>query len=78
MDVAAWYGVLAPAGTPPAVIAKLNAAISHAVQRPEFQKQLEDLGADPIIQSPEFFKRFLGEDIARWEKIIKLAHAKAE
>jgi tripartite-type tricarboxylate transporter receptor subunit TctC len=78
MDVAAWYGVLAPAGTPPAVIAKLNAAISQAVQRPEFQKQLEDLGADPIVQSPEFFKRFLAEDIARWEKIIKVAHAKAE
>jgi len=78
MDVAAWYGVLAPAGTPPAIVAKLNAAISEAVQRPDFQKQLESLGADPIVQSPEYFKRFLAEDIARWEKIIKLAHAKAE
>jgi tripartite-type tricarboxylate transporter receptor subunit TctC len=78
MDVAAWYGVLAPAGTPTAVVARLNAVISEAVKRPDFQKQLESLGADPIVQSSEYFRRFLGDDIARWEKIIKLAHAKAE
>lgn len=74
MDISAWYGLLGPKGMPPAIVAKLNAVINEAVQRKDLQKQLEGLGVEPMTQSPEYFEKFLSEDIARWAKTIKRAH----
>ncbi len=73
-----WYGVLAPAGTPADVVGLLNAAIVKAVQRPAFRERLAATGADPIAETPEYFRRMLGEEIARWAKVVKLSGAKAE
>ena len=74
MDVAAWYGVLGPAGMPKAVVQKLNAAIDKAVASGAFRKKLEDLGTTPLDESPAYFKHFLSEDIARWRDVIHAAH----
>jgi tripartite-type tricarboxylate transporter receptor subunit TctC len=75
MDVATWYSILAPAGTPRPIIEKLNKAVNQAVSKPEFRKQLEDLGTAPMTESPEYFKKFLAEEIVRWREIVQQSHA---
>ncbi|CAM3630657.1 MFS transporter [Bordetella sputigena] len=75
MEVATWYSILAPAHTPRPIIEKLNKAVNQAVSKPEFRKQLEDLGTAPMTESPEFFKKFLADEIARWRVIVQQSHA---
>lgn len=77
-DVAAWYGVLAPAGTPQEIVTRLNAVIVKAVQGKDFNAQLAQLGADPIAESPQFFAHFLQEEIDRWQKVVQASKAKPE
>ncbi|ANN72088.1 tripartite tricarboxylate transporter substrate binding protein [Bordetella bronchialis] len=75
MEVATWYSILAPAGTPRPIIDKLNKAVNQAVAKPEFRKQLEDLGTAPMTESPEYFQKFLAEEIVRWRQIVQQSHA---
>ena len=73
-----WYGVLVPAGTPAEVISTLNGVIVKAVQKPDFRARLAQLGADPLAESPEFFRKMLAQEIQRWAKVVKLSNAKPE
>jgi tripartite-type tricarboxylate transporter receptor subunit TctC len=73
-----WYGVLAPAGTPGRVINALNAVIVKAVQKEDFRARLGQLGADPIAETPEYFRKMLAEEIERWSKVVKASKAKPE
>lgn len=73
-----WYGVLAPAGTPGNVISALNAVIVKAVQKEDFRARLAQLGADPITETPEYFRKMLAEEIERWSKVVKASKAKPE
>lgn len=75
MDVATWYSILAPAGTSPAIVNKLNAAINQAVKDPVFAKTMADMGTIPMAGSPAFFQTFLADEIARWREIVKQSHA---
>ena len=73
-----WYGVLAPAGTPVQVINALNSVIVKAVQKEDFRARLAQLGADPIAETPEYFRKMLAEEIERWSKVVKASKAKPE
>ena len=73
-----WYGVLAPAKTPKAIVAKLNKALVQAVHSPGMVKTLANEGVTPIGDSPEQFARFIKEDGARWSKIIHESGMKPE
>ena len=73
-----WYGVLVPAGTSSAVISTLNSVIVKAVQREDFRTRLAQLGADPIAESPDYFRKMLMEEIERWGKVVKESRAKPE
>ena len=73
-----WYGILAPAGTPAPVVSALNAAIVKAVQKEDFRARLAQLGADPIAETPDYFSKFLQEEIERWAKVVKESKAKPE
>ena len=73
-----WYGILAPAGTPAPVVSALNAAIVKAVQKEDFRARLAQLGADPIAETPEYFRKMLIEEIERWSKVVKASKAKPE
>jgi tripartite-type tricarboxylate transporter receptor subunit TctC len=70
-----WYGLLAPAGTPAEIIKELNAVVVKAVENPEFRARLGKLGADPIGESPEYFRKMLLEEIERWSKVVKASGA---
>jgi len=68
-----WYGVLAPAGTPPAIIAKVNADIQKAMVLPDVKVQLELQGLQAAGGSPAQFSAFMRAEIDKWAKAIKAA-----
>jgi tripartite-type tricarboxylate transporter receptor subunit TctC len=73
-----WAGVLAPAGTPAPVIAKLNAALVAALNEPELRARLRNAGTTPAPSTPEAFEQYLREEIARWGKVIREKGIKGE
>ncbi len=66
-----WSGVLAPARTPPAVIAKLNAAFNTAVKDPQIRLKLADNGVSATGGSPEDLTALIAAETARWRKVVK-------
>jgi tripartite-type tricarboxylate transporter receptor subunit TctC len=68
-----WLGIMAPAGTPAAVVDKLNAEIAKVIARPEISSAWAKQGAEPITMSPAAFGSFLEADIEKWAKVIKTA-----
>ncbi len=73
-----WAGVLAPAGTRAAIVAKLNAAIAAAMGDPELRAKLAQTGVVPGIDSPAEFAAYLKDENARWARIIRETGIKAE
>jgi tripartite-type tricarboxylate transporter receptor subunit TctC len=73
-----WYGVLVPTGTPPEIINTLNGVIVKTVRKPDFSARLAQMGADPIAESPEYFRKMLAEEIVRWAKVVKISKATPE
>ncbi len=69
--IPAWKGLMAPAGTPPAIISKLHDAVVKVINKPEMQKKLIDLGAKPIGNTPEQFATQIKEQTAWWAKLVK-------
>jgi tripartite-type tricarboxylate transporter receptor subunit TctC len=66
-----WYGMVAPAGTPPAIVAALNRIATEAIGDPAVKEKLTTQGATLIGDSPEQFHQFLGTEIGKWAKVIK-------
>jgi tripartite-type tricarboxylate transporter receptor subunit TctC len=73
-----WFGLLAPAGTPAAVLNKLNAELVKASQSPDIVDRLAPDGGEPVGSTPEQFGRHLALEIARWRKVVKDAGMKVE
>jgi tripartite-type tricarboxylate transporter receptor subunit TctC len=75
---ASWYGVFAPAGTPTAVIQRLNMSIKKAVQSKAFKDRVEGEGLVISAGSPEEFGKFVKSEELRWKEVIKKANIKAD
>ena len=73
-----WYGVCAPAGTPPAVVQRLNRALNAAVTHPEVRAKLAEQSAEIAPMSPAEFGDYIRADIARWVKLLKDTNLKIE
>ena len=65
-----WYGVLAPAGTPRNIVARLNTEIVKIVQSPDMRKTMSSEGAEPVGSTPEEFSELIKSEIPRWKKVI--------
>lgn len=65
-----WYGVVAPKGIPPEIVAKLNAQINRALQSPELKNRLNNEGAVATPSTPEVFGKLIQTEIARWKPVI--------
>ena len=77
-EQSAWHGILAPAGTPPAVIHKLNGDIVRLLRLPEIIERMAAQGVEPIGNSPAEFAAFIKQDVAKYEKLVKSAGIKIE
>jgi tripartite-type tricarboxylate transporter receptor subunit TctC len=73
-----WLGMMAPKGTPKAVVDKLNEAVSKISSQPEVKLAWAKQGAVPMVMSPEVFEKYARDDVAKWAKVIKTAGNKAE
>jgi len=73
-----WLGIMAPAGTPKAIVDKLNAEIVKVVNRPDVKETWDKQGAVPLVMSPAEFDAYLRKDIEKWAQVVKAAGLKAE
>jgi tripartite-type tricarboxylate transporter receptor subunit TctC len=76
MEADNWYGMVAPAKTPPAIILKLNAVAVAAMKAPEVQEKLEPQGAILVGNTPEEFGAYLASEIRKWTKVVQTAGIK--
>lgn len=70
-EVSGWFGLLAPAGTPKAVLDTLQTAVAQAVRDPEVARQLRSLGAEPVASRPEVFAQQIRVDVDKWRGVVK-------
>lgn len=70
-EVLEWNGFFVPKGTPKEVVARLNKEVQKAVNDPATRKRLEELGLDPVGNSPEEFSKFIQSEMSRWESLVK-------
>lgn len=77
-DAVTWFGLLAPAGTPKEVVAKINAEFNKALKQTELAKRLGDEGADPLGGTPEQFAALIKDDIPRWGRVVKESGARVD
>jgi tripartite-type tricarboxylate transporter receptor subunit TctC len=77
-EAVAWFGMVAPPGTPKDIINKLNAEVVKALNTPELRQRLTDGGSEVIGNSPEEADRFLKSEIIKWGKVVKAAKITAE
>ena len=81
MEISIWHGLWAPKGTPPEIIARLNAAAIATLKDPDIRHRMEDLGQDiptPEEMAPTAFAAFHKQEYARWQKILEAANVKIE
>lgn len=76
--VETWYGTFAPAGTPAAVVTKVNADINSLLQQPEIREQLAKQGMNAVGGSPERFGEMLKRELARWPRVVAAAKIKPD
>ena len=75
MYARAWWGIVAPAGTPRGIIDKLNQGLNRVIKDPQFQeKRMLPQGLEPVGNSPDAFAELIREDTKRWAKVIELAN----
>ena len=77
-DISTWYGFFAPAGTPPAVIAKWNADVTKILTTPDVRAKIMADGAEPAPDTPEQFAQFIQRENAKYARIIKASGAKVD
>jgi len=77
-EVTTWYGVLAPAGTPRPIIARLNAELVKVMHSPEMKERLAAIGTDPVTTTPEEFAAYIQAEIVKWGDVIRKANLRAD
>lgn len=77
-DEVTWFGLLAPAGTPRDVVARLNAEFNKALQNPELRRRLGDEGADAVGGTPEQFAALIRDEIPRWGRVVRESGARVD
>ena len=74
----AWYGVVAPAGTPRDIIAKLNTEMARILNLPDIKQRLIEMGSPPVAGTPDQFGALIKSEIVKWGKVVKQAHVSLE
>ncbi len=77
-DVFTWWGVLAPAGTPPEIVKRLSAEIGKALAAPDLREKWLASGAEPAASTPEEFRAFIGKELPKYARIVKESGARVD
>ena len=77
-EVGSWQGVFAPAGTPPAIVKRLNAEIVKILAMPDVREKLGALGAEIVADSPEHFAVIVKAEVAKWSDVVKKSRARVD
>ena len=77
-ETVAWFGVLAPAGTPKAVVDRINTLVNQALEQPDVKARLATLGCDPAPSTPEAFAARVTGDVTRWKKLAAEKNIRAD
>ncbi len=77
-EVVNWFGILAPAGTPKAIVAQINAALNTALKSPDLIRILNSRGADAAGGTPEHFADVIKADFAKWAQVVKASGARVD
>jgi tripartite-type tricarboxylate transporter receptor subunit TctC len=77
-DVSSWFGLIAPAGTPPEIVNTLNAAMVKALDKPDVQLSFEKLGAVGVKTTPAEFGQFIKSEVEGWAPVVKASGAKVD
>ena len=78
LEVTTWYGIFAPAGTPRAIVNKLNSEINQAMQAPDVKEKLAAQSTDAIVGTPEAFGAYVKKEIAKWSEVVRKAGIQPE
>ena len=78
VEASSWWGLLAPAGTPPAIVAQLNKAMVEALATPQMREHLARLGIEPESCSPAEFTALIQAETDKWGRVAKTAGIKAD
>jgi tripartite-type tricarboxylate transporter receptor subunit TctC len=73
-----WYGVVAPKGTSPEIVARLNKAINAGLADPELRARFEQAGGVPMPMSPAEFGKMIADETEKWRKVVEFAGVKVE
>ena len=73
-----WFGLMAPAGTPPAIVEQLSAEVAKAMATPVIRERTTEQGATPVGSTPAQFERFVRDEITKWTRIIQQAGIKLD
>ena len=77
-EAVSWFGLYAPAGTPPEIVKKLNADVLNILAMPDVKEKFAEMGAFSTPMTPEAFSTYLGVEIAKYAKVIKDSGANVE
>jgi tripartite-type tricarboxylate transporter receptor subunit TctC len=77
-DSTGWFGVVAPAGTPAAIVNKLNAEITAALNDEQIKSSMRNLGVEPAPTKPEVFEAYIRSETQKWAKVIRTANIKLD
>jgi tripartite-type tricarboxylate transporter receptor subunit TctC len=77
-EVSGWFGLLAPAGTPAAIVERIQAMVAEAVRKPGVGEQFAAAGAKPVANRPDVFARQIAADVERWKKVVETTGVRLE
>jgi tripartite-type tricarboxylate transporter receptor subunit TctC len=77
-DIGTWFGVLAPVATPKDVVARLSSEMMKIIQSPEFKKRMDDIGAEPVGNTPEQMAAQIANDTEKFAKLVKAANLRID
>jgi len=77
-DTSTWYAVVVPAGTPRAMISKLHADMTQALQLPDVRERLMGVGADLVGSTPDYLAEFIKTELAKWSRLVKFSEARID
>ena len=78
VETGTWYGILAPARTPPAIVAHVQKTIVRVLQAPDLKSRILNQGVDIVASTPDEFGKLITAEVAKWSRVVKAADIHAD